>query len=128
MPEASENITFITACVGEGRGTVHYNALGGGGGMVEVDGAEIIATVALDEYISSDSAYVKMDVEGYELSVLKGMKNSIIMYKPMLAVCVYHKPGDIHTLISTILAWNPSYKVYMRHYTPVYADTVCYFL
>lgn len=123
-----ENITYIMAGAGEDRGIVHYNALGGGGGMIEADGAEIIPTIALDEYISGSNAYVKMDVEGYELSALRGMKNSIMKYKPMLAVSVYHKPGDIHMLISTILSWNPSYKVYMRHYTPVYADTVCYFL
>lgn len=126
--EHIDNITFITAAAGEDKGIVHYNALSGGGGMIEVDGADTIPTVALDEYISGSNAYVKMDVEGYELSTLKGMKNSIVKYKPMLAVSVYHKPGDIHMLISTILSWNPSYNVYMRHYTPVYADTVCYFL
>ena len=123
-----ENIEFIAAAAGENKGMVQYNALGGGGGIIEIDGTEMVPTVALDEYISGSNAYVKMDVEGYELSVLKGMKNSIMKYKPMLAVSVYHKPGDIHTLISTILSWNNSYKVYMRHYTPVYADTVCYFL
>lgn len=126
--ESIENITYITAAVGEERGIVHYSALGNGGGVIEADGAETISMVALDEYISGGNCYIKMDVEGYELSALKGMKNSIIKYKPMLAVSVYHKPGDIHILISTILSWNPSYKVYMRHYTPIYADTVCYFL
>ena len=84
--------------------------------------------VKLDDYISGRNSYVKLDVEGYEAEVLQGMKNSILRFKPLLAVSVYHIPGDIHKMAEMLLSWNPDYKVYIRHYTKSYADTVCYFV
>lgn len=124
----NEKIVFMQAGVGEKSDTAHYDAVGGGAGNISEDGAEMIQMVALDDYIVDRHAYVKMDIEGYEMQALEGMKNAIMQYKPMLAVSVYHKCGDMHKLVNTILSWNPGYKVYMRHYSETYADTVCYFI
>lgn len=121
-------VVFVQAGAGEANSVTQYDPLGNGAGTITDSGRESIRTVMLDDYIDSDQAYVKMDVEGYEAQVLFGMKQAILKYRPMLAVSVYHKSGDIHRLIDMVLSWNPSYKVYMRHYTKVYADTVCYFV
>ncbi len=126
--QKEKNITFIQAGVGEKSSMAHYDALGKGAGNISDGGSEVIQLVALDDYIMGHGAYVKMDIEGYEMQALKGMKNAIIHYRPMLAVSVYHKCGDMHKLVKAILSWNPDYKVYMRHYTDTYADTVCYFI
>lgn len=124
----NKDIEFIQAGVGEKKGAAHYDAVGNGSGNITEAGTEIVQIVALDDYIDQENTYVKMDVEGYEMQVLQGMKRTIKRYKPMLAVSVYHKCGDMHKLLNTILAWNPNYKIYMRHYTKNYADTVCYFI
>ena len=108
--------------------TAHYDAIGKGAGAIADSGTEIIRTVALDDYIEDGRIYIKMDIEGHEMYALKGMKNSIMRYKPLLAISVYHQCGDMHKLVDVILSWNPDYKVYMRHYTNTYADTVCYFV
>lgn len=123
-----KNISFINAAVGENRGNVKYDDIGNGGGTVSERGREIVKTVILDDFIEHGVNYIKMDIEGYELQALKGAKQFIKREKPLLAVSVYHKPGDIHKLVNLIISWNPSYKVYMRHYTKTYADTVCYFV
>jgi len=123
-----ERIEFIQAGAGEKKDIAHYDAVGNGAGNISEIGAQMIQIAALDDYIDHENTYVKMDVEGYEMQVLKGMKKAIQQYKPMLAVSVYHKCGDMHKLVNTVLAWNPNYKVYMRHYTKNYADTVCYFI
>lgn len=123
-----ENIVYFQTGVGEKSGIVHYDAIGGGAGNISENGSEIIEMIALDDYIENNNVYVKMDIEGYELQALEGMKNAIMQYKPMLAISVYHKPGDMHKLVNKILSWNSDYQVYMRHYTNTYADTVCYFI
>lgn len=84
--------------------------------------------VKLDDFIESADSYIKIDVEGWEEAALEGARNAIKEYKPMLSVSVYHKPGDIHKLVNKILAWNPAYQVYLRHYTETYADTRAYFI
>ena len=40
---------------------------------------------------SVGDAMVKMDIEGFELSALKGMQEFIRTHKPYLAICIYHK-------------------------------------
>ncbi|MCM1414523.1 MAG: FkbM family methyltransferase [bacterium] len=82
----------------------------------------------LDDFVFSSDSYIKMDVEGFEVSVLNGCEQAIRNYRPMLSVSLYHKVGDIHSLINKILEWNPDYRVYMRHYTGTYADTRAYFI
>ena len=51
-----------------------------------------------------------------------------LLYRSVLGISVYHRPGDMHKLTKMILDLNKNYKVYMRHYTNVYADTVCYLI
>jgi FkbM family methyltransferase len=126
--QEKKNISFINAVVGEARGNVKYDDIGNGGGLVSEKGKEIVETVVLDDFIETGINYIKMDIEGYEMEALKGAKHFIEKEKPLLAISVYHKPGDIHKLVNLILSWNPDYKAYIRHYTKTYADTVCYFI
>lgn len=122
------DIYFVQAIVGAEKGIANYNALGGGAGNVSGIGEDAVEVVALDDFIENGMSYIKMDIEGYEQTALQGSRKFIAENKPMLSISVYHKPGDIHNLIEYILALNPDYKVYMRHYTKTYADTRCYFI
>lgn len=121
-------IEFLQVAIGNKTAEIGFDAVGGGSGYVSESGQEKVQMVCLDDYIHDDDCYVKFDVEGFELSALQGCEKAIRKYKPMLSVSVYHKPGDIHILINQILSWNPTYKVYMRHYTGTYADTRAYFI
>lgn len=126
--ENKENIEFIQAGVGAKKGIENYDAIGNGSGAFLEGGQEKIAMVALDDFVDDTKSYIKMDIEGYELQALKGAEQCIRRYKPILSISVYHLPGDIHRLIHLILSWNPTYKVYMRHYTNSYIDTRVYFV
>jgi len=123
-----DNIEYLQAVVGERREKLKYNALGGGAGLVDKNGNDIVNSVILEDYIDNDRVYVKMDIEGYESQAIRGMKSAIQKYQPILAISVYHKADDIHRLVNEILSINPKYKVYMRHYKKNLADTVCYFI
>lgn len=122
------NIQFVQAVAGDRAGTVHFDASGDGSGHISENGGETVNMIRLDDYIHGEDCFVKMDVEGFELSVLRGCEKAIKRYKPMLSVSVYHKPGDIHRLIDLVLSYDPTYKVYLRHYSQTYADTRAYFL
>lgn len=65
---------------------------------------------------------LKMDVEGLELSVLKGAKNFIKKHKPYIAVCVYHKEKDILEIPQYLKQLVPEYSCYLRGGM----HTVCY--
>jgi hypothetical protein len=49
-------------------------------------------------------------VEGYELKVLGGCKETIKKYSPVIAVSAYHEPSDKVKMPQLILSFNPNYK------------------
>lgn len=70
--------------------------------------------------------FIKMDLEGSELAALRGAERIIREQRPKLAICIYHKPEDMWEIPSLILQYNPSYKLYVRHYSITWSETVLY--
>ena len=89
-------------------------------GNIEVPVADI------DSLVNDQVTFIKMDIEGSEYEALKGAKNTIKMYKPRLAISVYHKLQDIWDIPKLILELNPNYKLYFRHYSIAEDETVLY--
>jgi FkbM family methyltransferase len=102
---------------------------GGSGARMEKHGKVPVQLVSLDEYLSekerSEITYVKLDIEGAELDALEGMKETIVKYKPKLAICIYHLPTDLWKIPLLIHRLNPAYKLYIRQHHSIH-ETVCY--
>lgn len=63
--------------------------------------------IKIDSFISQYSYipdFIKIDVEGTELKVLKGMNHIIKSSHPRIAVCTYHKPDDLRELSEHLAA------------------------
>jgi len=81
------------------------------------EGSIKIKTVKLDDILNGEKAtFIKMDIEGAELNALKGSKDTIMKYRPKLAICLYHKPEDIWEIPAYIIQLRNDYKFYIRHY------------
>ena len=81
----------------------------------------------LDDVLKNeDVTFIKMDIEGAEMSALRGGRNIIQMQKPKLAICIYHSPGDMLDIPVYLKKLVPEYKIYIRHYTDMMLETVCY--
>ena len=76
--------------------------------------------VSIDEYVVEKNLprvdYIKLDVEGSELNVLRGAAQSILKWKPILAISAYHKPDDLWTLMRFLKSLRPDYEFVLRHY------------
>lgn len=90
-------------------------------------GNKKIRTKILDNVLQNCSiGYIKMDVEGYEVNVLKGAEKIIRSQQPALAVSMYHKKADIWRIPELLLEYNKEYGFYMRYYGAANGDTVLY--
>lgn len=92
-------------------------------GTIEVEARK------LDDVLHGQGAsFIKMDIEGAELNALKGAENTIVKFKPKLAICVYHRFEDIIAIPEYILSLRDDYKLYLRHYSYGLNETVLYAL
>ncbi|OGS12105.1 MAG: hypothetical protein A2234_07365 [Elusimicrobia bacterium RIFOXYA2_FULL_58_8] len=73
-----------------------------------------------------DATFIKLDIEGAELEALKGASQTIKRNRPKLAICVYHKPGDLYEIPFFIKSLVPEYRLYLRQHQPVACETVLY--
>nr|WP_199045307.1 FkbM family methyltransferase [Dyella sp. ASV24] len=85
--------------------------------------------VAIDDYVERLGIkvdYIKMDIEGGELSALDGAAKTIATQKPRLAISAYHRDDDLWTIREKLLALNPNYQLHFGHHTPIQWESVIY--
>ena len=70
--------------------------------------------------------FIKLDIEGKEWDVLSSMADYIREYRPYLAISIYHHLDDIWRIPILIQSICPDYKVYIRHQSNYYTETICY--
>lgn len=87
---------------------------------------ECIGMVALDDCVSEPVTFIKLDVEGAELKALQGAEKLIRKYRPILAICVYHKLEDLGEIPQYIASLHLDYQFYLRQYSPTLYDTIFY--
>ena len=85
-----------------------------------------VPAVALDDVVTGRVSFIKMDIEGSELSALKGARRIITEQRPRLAISIYHKPMDFLLIPEYILSLVPEYKMAIRHYGADALETVLY--
>lgn len=123
--ESCKNVKVFNWGLGEKRETRRFSASNTVSSKLTENGNEIIQIYPLDE-IRGEFGFLKIDVEGAEMEVLKGANKIISVQKPQIAISIYHKRDDIWKLPQLILETNPEYKFFLRHYTVGVTNTVLY--
>lgn len=92
------------------------------------DGQEHVLSSSLDEIIPAHLKvdFVKMDVEGAELDVLKGSRKLLATCRPTLAISLYHNWDDLWTIPQALNSNLDSYAYYVRQHMRNSFDLVLY--
>ena len=85
-----------------------------------------VEVCAIDDVVKFAPTYIKMDIETFETYALLGAMESIIKYKPKLAISIYHKFDDLWNIPLLLKQWVSEYDLYIRHYECYQAETVVY--
>jgi FkbM family methyltransferase len=122
------DICFYGLGLSDIKGTLSFDENAGSASSVASSGLETIDVDTLDRVVGTAVTSIKMDLEGWELKALQGSKNHIMSNKPKLAIAVYHDAPDMRLIYEFVMQTNPDYRVYLRHYTQGWSETVMYFV
>lgn len=115
--ELRERIHSYNCAAGSKKEAARLYALHGPGSFMADIGTEIINTDTIDNIVGENKVtYIKMNIEGSELSAIQGAERSIKRHKPKLAVAGYHKTWDLWEIPRLLKSYNPEYKLYLRSY------------
>lgn len=122
-----ENIEFLTCGVSNKKEILYFNEEKSFSSIYG-KGTQSVDVNTIDNLINEKVDYIKLDIEGAEQDALEGAKETIRKYKPILAVCIYHKAEDWYKIPEKILAIEKNYDVYLRHYMEGIFESVMYFI
>ena len=133
IEKLSEKYTGYISCYNAGldrqNGTVFFMKDDAGSRIVD-DGIEKIEVVNIGDFLNNLTnnlpTFIKLDIEGKEPDVIDSMSAYIKKNSPDLAISIYHKLEDLWQIPLQIHKINPEYKIYIRHQSNYYTETVCY--
>lgn len=104
-----------------------FNENGDASSNYSLSGKINIPIIAIDKIIHGfKPTYIKMDIEGFELNTILGLKRTISKYKPSLAISIYHLPSDLYEIPLFIRENFEDYDLYLRVYGSHCFDTILY--
>ncbi len=124
---ANGKVEVFPYAVGSENTVLKFDATGGAGaGFSETGSIEVECKRVDDFFYDYKPTYLKLDIEGAELDALKGAEKTIETYKPKLAVCIYHLPGDLWRIFIYLHNKFPFYNFYARTHQYDGLDFVLY--
>jgi len=125
-PDTRSRISLHQAATGEVDKRVKM-AIGSGPSSHLGGGDHEVECFALDSIMNNASvSFLKMDIEGSEISTLSGAKELIRKNAPILAICAYHRQDDLWNIPLHINELNSDYSIYYRPHLLEGWDLVCY--
>jgi len=122
------DIVFHQEGLSDQPGSVTFDAEAGSASAVTSGPGEVVSMTTLDLAVAEPVSLIKMDLEGWELTALAGCERHIREDRPKLAIAVYHRASDFRTIWRYARSIHPDYKVYLRHYTQGWSETVMFFV
>lgn len=126
-PAVRERIVVRHAAVAAEGGIVRFDADGAMHSAIADGGAVDVHAVTLDADLADcRPTFVKMDIEGAELAALQGAARVVREARPVLAICVDHRPDDLWAIPAFIAELAPDYVHAFRSHGTEGFDTVWY--
>jgi len=124
------NVIPLQLALSENEGEMQITSARGGSAITETAGDTQVKVTTVDKFVEANKLprvdFIKMDVEGHELKILAGARETIKTFKPSLALSAYHRGDDFIKLPKFLLELNAGYKFYLRHCSPSLSETVLY--
>jgi len=112
---ADPRVTVWEVALGREAGEQSFSAGQGVASALNSTGAAKIRVETLDRLLESQSpTYLKLDVEGAEQAALEGGSRLIARARPIVAVCLYHRPDDLWRIPLFLRKHLPDHRLFLR--------------
>lgn len=114
-----ENVILENMALGDETKKVNMEICGSASNFVNRRGITSSGTVevqmrTLDDYVLEhniqECSLIKVDIEGGEPYFLRGAKETISLFKPVILLSIYHNEHDFFELKPLIEAWDLGYR------------------
>ena len=126
--KGGRDIHFISKGISDVEGVLRFDSGSGSASALSETGTTSTTVTTIDKEIREPVSFIKMDLEGWEMKALSGARYHIIASHPKMAVAVYHHPSDFWRIPELVLSIRKDYKIYLRHYTEGWIESVMYFI
>lgn len=119
----SHKTTILNVAIGNQDGEIFFNEDSLDGTVTDGSGRNVtkIAINKIDTLLAGKKiTYLKADIEGFEMEMLRGAEKTIKANKPKIAITSYHTQNDPKEIIAAIKSYVPEYKYYV---TGIYETT-----
>ena len=103
----------------------------GAGSALDSNGPDEIEVISAGAFVAGLPEeklpdFIKLDIEGAEAAVIRSLTPFIAGHKPDIAVSVYHNLQDLWEIPLQLKKICPDYRIYLRHQSNYYTETVCF--
>ena len=125
--ETMKDVVLWPCGVGEQNEILAFESDGGEGGKFGSGSKLLVPSVTLDDVVfGMRPTHIKMDVEGAEVSALRGCRQIIDYFAPHLAISIYHTPEHLWDIPLMLHEWQPRYSFHLRSHGYQTFDTILY--
>ena len=134
-PNLTPRVRLFECGLSEASNAVPEGAVGTNGDYapgfsIDRDAPSSVALQSIDDLVERDLIprvnFIKMDIEGSELSALHGARATLRAHRPRLAISLYHRPSDLVTIPRFLNDLGLGYRLYLDHHTIQSEETVLY--
>jgi len=122
------DIHYLNVAVSDGPGELTFDAEAGSASTFSATGATRVQVSTIDALVDEPVSFIKMDLEGWELRALQGAMRQVRAHRPKLAIAVYHAADDFLDVARFAREVHPDYRIFLRHYTQGWSETIMYFV
>ncbi len=134
-PRLAPRVEVVTQALWSRSGERMAYRAGGGpgtsiGGEADPQGGGEVLTMTIDDLVERERLdrvdFIKLDVEGAELEILRGAERTLRSFRPRLAISAYHRKSDLIDLPRYLGSLDAGYEMYLDHITIHHEETVLF--
>ena len=123
----SPNVHVVPAALADKPGSAFLHEEGMSSCLTTENTGKQVAVESIDHYCSENKirlSYLKADLEGFEMSMLRGAVETIRAFKPRIAITTYHKPEDPIEISKWLKSVHPDYRMLLKGINRMHGNPV----